>query len=510
MRGYPRLFEVILPLLALLSVLLTTFSTRNVPHPFELARAHGRNVLFSFKQQHQLTAAAGYVLRSAEPTDSLERAMNEVVRILLKDSSEVYIQEHAKFSFYIYELPVPFSWEYVVDDCLERMRTARDTCDWGMSICSYSNTPTTTFSKKRLNFNADVALAKLLTEYNGKLRTYNPQTADVLIVPYPFAALRSCAQHRQVQVADELLGELQFWNKETAHKHLFLSSTDPLAYKPRTQIHLKAPLIATLGHVQKACRAKANNCGQFVIPYMNTNEEYQPNRVGLDFWKPVEKRDFAVAAMYNVNISGNGQPRALFLAAVNQHLNTTDGRLAGLPIHVRGSLGPARQIGSEKATLELYRNSIFCPILRGDEPPQKRFFDVMMSGCIPVVLEGATTNDPLYPSHFAVGKTPSIRWVYPFSTGTFAGNDRMGIEYRDIVVGVNATCGAPCILPVLEKLLLNDRKRLQKMQSMLGSVVSLFTYGLEANSRRYPDALAAALVKVRHYIHSYQERKWVS
>ena len=432
-------------------------------------------------------------------SDPLQRSMDKVVRMLLPTNEEAddYIRSHSNFSFYIYDLPPRFTWQQVVSK-LQRIRAEEDVCDWGTSICSYKNsTPDTKFSKKRLNRNVDVALAKLLTEYNGTMRTYDPYSADVLIVPYPTAAVSVLLPQNYAKTEADLFQSLAFWNESTsAHKHLFLAS---MMLYPNTPVG-RAPSVASIGKTDFVCKDARQNCGRFAVPYLNTNEEYQPDV--LVQMKSIDERKTAVTAMFNANVAANSLPRLEFMEAVEKFRNETDGSLAGLPLQVKGYLARFRRIGSEGKILESYRDSIFCPILRGDTPNQKRFFDVILSGCIPVALE-YPSSEAGCPSHFGPGLT-SIRTVYPFSTGTFVGIPSMGIEYRDFIVAVNGTCGPPCILPALEDLLINQKERLRQMHRKLAAVAQLLTYGLDDNARRYPDALAAMLVEVRHYAHNHQ------
>ena len=85
-----------------------------------------------------------------------------------------------------------------------------------------------------------------------------------------------------------------------------------------------------------------------------------------------------MAAFISAKIDGNPWARVAFLAQIEK-MNYT---LAGLPI-VTGGMLKGRTMGSERDIQQAYQESIFCPILRGDYPPQKRFFDVMLvrTGC---------------------------------------------------------------------------------------------------------------------------------
>ncbi|CAK0821669.1 unnamed protein product, partial [Prorocentrum cordatum] len=60
-------------------------------------------------------------------------------------------------------------------------------------------------------------------------------------------------------------------------------------------------------------------------------------------------------------------------------------------VHEIGSDYEARDVWQTDATspalvLEEMFRSVFCPVVQGDVPHQKRLFDAMLTGCIPVVI----------------------------------------------------------------------------------------------------------------------------
>jgi len=206
----------------------------------------------------------------------------------------------------------------------------------------------------------------------------------------------------------------------------------------------------------------------------------------------------------STKISGKGEVRQQFYDAVSKLAGDDNNKtLAGRPILVSG-LAKGRTIRGERAIQEAYRNSVFCPCLRGDEPPQKRIFDVVLGGCIPVVLE-YPSREPGIPSHFEAD-SHSIRLTYPFAKGVFFGEPEMGIDWSELVISINGTaCGIDCLLPTLEDLLLNHLDKVREKQRAVARYARLISYGMEQNGLQYADAVAAVLVQARHYIATVEE-----
>jgi len=148
----------------------------------------------------------------------------------------------------------------------------------------------------------------------------------------------------------------------------------------------------------------------------------------------------------------------------------------------------------------------FCPCLRGDEPPQKRIFDVLLSGCIPIVLEHTPSLEEGWPSFFAP-VSHSIRQTYPFSRGNFFNHTDMGVEFRDMVVALPSDgCGMKCIVQTVEELLTKRPEVILEKQRNIAKYAALFSYGMEQNGLKYPDAVSAMLVQVRHYVNHLPNR----
>ena len=110
------------------------------------------------------------------------------------------------------------------------------------------------------------------------------------------------------------------------------------------------------------------------MPYVNTNAEYQPPQlIEREHLEQIHRpRVFSLAARLSTQISGNPGVRIEFM---NDMQNRT--HLGGLPVNVGKTAHRLREFSMERATMSLYRDSVFCPALRGGTPSQKRFFDAI-------------------------------------------------------------------------------------------------------------------------------------
>lgn len=428
--------------------------------------------------------------QNAPARDNLVTAMQRASRLLFNDpkDAEMYLKTNnfETFRFYVYDNLAPEQrWQYV-EACLSATRGPDDKCGW-IDLCGETGTSSSRYGKKRYNRNGDVLLAKTFSQYNGALRTRDPSEASLFIVPFPSQGSFHCMGSNQTSM-DSFVNGLTYLNKHTMRRHMFLSS----ALRPAANLYMnRFPFQVTIGPAQHFMCKFGRRCGNIIMPYLNTNEEYQPD--SLSFRYPKE-RHYSVVAYFNRVISGNGKSRKAFMdAAANVS------KLAGKPVLISG-LGPLRSMPNEKDVMASYRDSIFCPCLRGDSPPQKRFFDSILSGCIPVVLTYPAKGDRHHVSHFAKD-TESTRVTYPYSRDIFFKTPSMGLRYEDFIVEVDGECGPSCILPTLEKLLTRNMTEVEKKFQTLQRVASLFSYGMRKdNALVYGDAVSAILVQARHYI----------
>jgi len=438
------------------------------------------------------------------------------------------------FQFYVYDsLPGQYGVQNI-STCVEK-RFARDSvCGWGPQICVEPKKSNPRYVSWRHNGNADVALVDLFQrypypkDYGSSASAYTPATgafalrtdvaneADLFVVPYAHDSHCKCVVGhtwcaRRVDKKglmdahlDIIFGSLRYYNETTASRHLFISSTCfPFAH-PRIK---KLPVRTTIGDLRTAECIRPNSlCGSVVIPYMNTVPEYQPPRLiqRTEEWWTRRKRNYSLVAINGMLGEGREvkSDRNEFFRRKDELLGA---EIGGLPVHVQ-VLGRQRALQKEQDVLDLYQNATFCMILPGDGPAQKRFFDAIMSGCIPVVISFPATTDPGSPAWWKnsyVNQTLSIRVSYPFPKGFFAGSRGLGIDYPSLVV---ETCGLECIKPTLERVIANETELLRLRQN-LRRHASLFSYGLEANSHRFFDAFALVLTQLGHYLQRLTRRE---
>ena len=422
--------------------------------------------------------------------------LDDVVRMLLPpEQAERYIAKYpgTNFSYYVYTLPNGYNVEEV-GQCLKKKFPHGSNCDWGSSICTETKSQGG-YSTSRFNWNAEFVFSKILSDYHGPLRTNDPTQAELFIVPFPCASYCYChaskATCRSVPLSS-VLGTLPYLNNSTLHRHFFVDTIDVV----HPYLLENAPLLGSTG--AKRC-AEIHQCGYLEMPYANTNPQNQPNAIQHT---TLQDKVYAMSAFISKQIHGKSDDRMAFFAAYEALLSNNNNQttLGGLPTMVNGLKSRSIQ-GGESPVLHAYHNSVFCPTLRGDSPPQKRFFDVLLNGCIPVVL-AHESSDPPFLSYFARGGESTVR-TYPYAIGSFDEWPQMGIHYETIVVEVNGTCGMSCFFPMLEDLLLHHPDKIRAKQREIARLAPLFTYGMEHNRLQQADATAALLVQARHHANTY-------
>ena len=107
----------------------------------------------------------------------------------------------------------------------------------------------------------DAIIARLFTSYRGKIRTFNETEATIKIVPFLAASNYRCSQfnkRRNDNSTDILLDE---------HKR------SKLFYDPATlYLFMRGPAL-------NCNKLSSGGPGQLVVPYVNTNAEYQPDKL---------------------------------------------------------------------------------------------------------------------------------------------------------------------------------------------------------------------------------------
>ena len=439
-------------------------------------------------------------------------------------------------------------------------------CDWSTSICSpKAYTTSCHYSDRRLNRNADAILATHFVQYTGPLRTYDPESAKIFIVPYPASSQKECYRissskynkKLKATITDHertLLKSLKYW-KQHPTKHLFLYSAGlDQSYLLEYVQSRHNNMIAMLGPKRRL--------GHIVIPYANTHPEYQPNQFFQlqlqpdelnqrhsktasinQSTSPFKDKRYALSAVLSKDISGNGQIRKQFLDNIENYFPNR--QIGGMPIRIiEIDSGQMRRLPNETDVMRLYRDSIFCPIFRGDSPIQKRFFDAILSGCIPVVMAyynhnrhetsmradtNRTATQVSYFSDFLIKNRHGalVEDTYPLAMihDDFQQNanrrssslsvtktarittsntifSSFGIDYSKLVIEIQPNGCLECIANILENLLSNQTRLLQEKQAYLAKMRTLFSYGMESNFLLYPDAVSSLLLQAKYYAES--------
>lgn len=166
--------------------------------------------------------------------------------------------------------------------------------------------------------------------------------------------------------------------------------------------------------------------------------------------------------------------------------------IAGYPVEVHEIEGHRNfKSLSPQDTWKKYRESYFCPVLKGDLPYQKRFFDVVLSGCLPVVLSHESRDDNPHASWFEKGGF-GYDITHPFSSI---------INYTDFVVEVD---NVDNLVSTLEQLL-QDKDKIRRMQTAMGKVAPKFVYGLGEDFNVPGDAFDEVLGQLEEYLAQFQQ-----
>ncbi|CAE7368016.1 IRX7, partial [Symbiodinium pilosum] len=278
-------------------------------------------------------------------------------------------------------------------DLLNRLQlggwTSGSECDYGLTACTEARW-NSLFSVYRQFATEVLVLLKFLAAPEGVL-TEDPSEADLFVVPY--LAKTDCAESgnagrdpcwgkcRCSTAVKYLFESLPHYSWRTRARHLFLATGDIKDLPVEIQ---GQPLVLSLG---------ASFCGgHIVVPSPNLDPDLQPNG------KLEQKEALGRAPARHVFAYWFGSNDKKWRRAVvgqllqYQQLQGTE----KVVVHDIGSNYEARDIwqttaDSPQMVLEEMMRSIFCPVVQGDVPHQKRLFDAVLTGCIPVVVA--------FPSH---------------------------------------------------------------------------------------------------------------
>lgn len=454
------------------------------------------------------------LLSDASSSISLESVIEETTRLLYENSPEFgYWLQVPLPKIYIYDtLEKDWSDVGTISKCIESKfgipSNWSSGCQWQPEVCdripvaSLSDSKQESYLNYKSNYNTDVAYLDWFRGY--KYLTTNATEADILLVPYPHKSHCLCRKdfsmgsakcsYNVEEMREHVISKLTYF-EDRRERHLFLAGADykqcPLLFR---KLAVPEFMSISLGQVRD-CRNRPL-CGHFVSPYMNFHSRYQPRQLqalSKDWWVS-RKRSFSVGAA--MSTPKHLKMRFELGSNLREYIPES---ISGLPTKM--IMTGSSRIPPNETTI-LYQDSIFCPILPGDDAVQKRFFDVILSGCIPLVPVWEPSDEEGYPTFFQYKGRSSIRQTYPFHRGTFFGDDTVGIDYlRDMVVTFDGFCGLKCMAPAVESALQN-RTEITRIRQNLWKYSRLFAFGLGENKYRSVDAFAGMLVSLRHYVES--------
>jgi hypothetical protein len=164
--------------------------------------------------------------------------------------------------------------------------------------------------------------------------------------------------------------------------------------------------------------------------------------------------------------------------------------VAGKPFVLQGI---SKTISPEEIS-ELYQESVFCPCLPGDTVTQKRFFDAILNGCLPVVLRFPHGSDQTWHPF----ENSRLRNALPFAhSGQFSAD--LLVNYSDFVVEVDLPA-SNLTKAMSEWLQPEHAQELKRRQEAMRTVAPFLTYGLGPHAHQSEDAFARLLRALKHYV----------
>ena len=446
---------------------------------------------------------------SAEKDHSTEQmfdaALSKTTSMLYRHSAELdYWMAQPAPAVYVYDhISAEYSDVANVSACVDRRHgTGPDdgkdsrrepfppwnNCRWQPSICENTHAPRSPkqeeFLSHKNNYNQDVAYLERF-ENTYPYKTTDPSQADLFLVPFPIKSFCLCRKdfkkHKPRCMADFDQIQRNVMDKLThrrnhSSKHVFLYGADQWMDKRLDRL-TEAGLSISLGPVKKS------KSGWIAVPYISSSAMVQPRTIydrPREWW--TRDRRFALGAAF-------GTPKKLidrrkFIQHPEQHVG----------ISIAGKNNSIHDLGLGRTAFfnfgQLYRNSTFCLVLAGDNCPQKRFFEVILNGCIPIL--------PTYGPHYARGGC-HVESTYPFSKGSMLPGDG-GVDMTNIILTYDGKdCGFPCLREPMERLLSNQTA-LHEHQLRLREYAMLSSFGFSNESYGYPDAFMGTIVALRHKI----------
>jgi hypothetical protein len=359
------------------------------------------------------------------------------------------------------------------------------------------------------NMATEYALLQLFR--TSPCRVYNSSQAHYFFVPYmhhshciltPGYSL-SCGQVPDADL-DALFATLHpLYTPASRQRHIFVNAYDDFMSKPQMKGR-NTFLRLTSGPLNE----KKDEPGGIVLPIFHDGPDFQPSmlRKKEESWW-TRPRKYAFAAFFDARLSPRmkkkSQPRrfrAYFVDSLRDYPETVAGypylvMSIGTTTNANGTTSVEEQSVLPPATIDYvaaYRESVLCPILPGDNCWQRRFFDVIRNGCLPLVLEWPKDNGERSwhtPGQYGC----STQLAYPFIKGMFWNDPRIEIDYDSFVVralgNVADETNVSSILTTMEEILADPQEVARRQRNMM-AVAPLLTFGLGQDAHVYDDAFA--------------------
>jgi hypothetical protein len=365
-----------------------------------------------------------------------------------------------------------------------------------------------TDSKFNSNYKAELALLQLFRSYPG--RTINPNEADIFVVPYLHAGHcllahgwnMYCSHIQRSLVENWIHQNLTFWNMNTRRRHLFFN-------------------VAGVSHTKKVLRRTAflaltsgprihnSPPGHIIIPQFNDHPHFQPSYICMDdddWW--TRKRRYAFVSFYgevnpNMKKLSGRKFRRWFRQDIERYvIAQKNSTFAGLPFVMKHKYeGGDVVVETEIDIYQKYAESTFCPILPGDNSWQRRFFDVILTGCLPIVLYWNNSQGTTWFVPKSLDRvSPTIQMSYPFAKGLFS-DDNLAIDYESFVISCPGNEGdlsdVSCLRESMLRMLEHEPDEIHVRQLQMKKFASAFTYGLGNDAHRYDDAFARIIRAIK-------------
>ena len=241
------------------------------------------------------------------------------------------------------------------------------------------------------------------------------------------------------------------------------------------------------------------------MPMVDARPEFQPSVLhsrNEDWW--TRPRTYIFSYFYgkeNQRMTRSGRRFRVFFGQDIEKHGGSNSTLAGMPFLCHEI---KNHNFHEQDALKAYGDSVFCPVLAGDACWQKRFYDVILAGCLPVVLEWTDHNrSESWRSWFVPEVDTSVEECYPFMKGQFGNDDSIEIDYDEFVVRSPGNASNNEDVSSLRKtmaLLVQDTSQIHKMQLALMKAAQRMSFGLGVDAHQSNDAFAHILRALAHLV----------